>query len=633
MSRQRNISVSAAAQRSLRKADEAFGDGCRIVSDNPAPLPEQGGLLAGKKNPVLDQALIYKRRGFSVLPIRPREKKPLIAWEPYQKECASEQTLTQWFSSCPEANIGIVTGAVSGIVVVDCDDKAATQELKRIVPDLKPIPRTKTGHGYHFFFKHPGQSIPNRVGILPKMDIRGDGGYVVVPPSVHPDGRNYEWQISLNSNLPDLPQEIYDLISSPVSSNGDLDKRFNSAVIWEGIPKGQRDDQLFRFGCQLRSFNAPRDVAEKLILEAASRCEPAVSERKALKKLDQAWRYEPGTTRNDKDKTTIRKPVLDRVSEIERQEISWLGYHRIPRGKITIIEGDPGQGKSFLTQAIAAAVSKGCCFPDDEQREPGNVIIMSAEDGAGDTIRPRLEDMQADLEKIALLQGMVDEKGNESFLTLADLDVIEKAIVQVEPALVIIDPIIAYVAGKDTHKAAEVRSLLAPLAGLAEKYNVAFVCVRHLNKSNSKYSYRGQGSIDFLAACRSAFLCGPDPENPELKVFCHIKSNVGPITASLNYSIANGQFVWGGEVEMTADQILSDSGTGEDKSRLDEAKDFLSAVLANGSVMVPEIEKQARLAGLSWHTVKRAKRALKVKHEKPLGEINTQWWWKLVSKK
>jgi RecA-family ATPase len=244
--------------------------------------------------------------------------------------------------------------------------------------------------------------------------------------------------------------------------------------------------------------NAPRDVAEKLILEVASRCKPPLPEREALKKIEQAWKYEPGAACLHTDqRAAARKPVLDRVSEIEREEVSWLGHHRIPRGKITIVEGDPGQGKSFLTRALAAAVSRGYCFPDDEQKKPGNVIIMSAEDGAGDTIRPRLEDMQSDLERIALLRGMIDEKGNEAFLTLTDLDVIGEAIVQVEPALVIVDPIIAYDAGKDTHKASEVRSLLAPLASLAEKHNVAVICGRHLNKGNMKSNYRSQGSIDF----------------------------------------------------------------------------------------------------------------------------------------
>jgi len=204
MSRQRkNSAVPAMAERHLNITKTAFGKGARIVSHDPGSIPEQG-ILAGKKTPALIQALDYQRQGFSVIPIHAKEKKPLIAWEPYQTKRASEETLTQWFSSWPDANIAIVTGAVSGIVVVDCDDKAAARELKKMIPDLTPIPRSKTGHGWHFFFKHPGENIVNRVNVLPKMDIRGDGGYVVAPPSIHPEGHVYQlfaWHTSANGQI------------------------------------------------------------------------------------------------------------------------------------------------------------------------------------------------------------------------------------------------------------------------------------------------------------------------------------------------------------------------------------------------------------------------------------------------
>jgi RecA-family ATPase len=139
---------------------------------------------------------------------------------------------------------------------------------------------------------------------------------------------------------------------------------------------------------------------------------------------------------------------------------------------------------------------------------------MTAEDGLGDTLRPRFETMGADLSRVFALRGLMDDDGKERPLTLADLDVIENAIVKHRPALVVVDPIIAYVGDKDTHKAAQVRSLLAPLAALAENHKIAILAIRHLNKGTGKAAYRGQGSVDFLAACRSAFLAGEDPDNP-----------------------------------------------------------------------------------------------------------------------
>jgi len=206
-----------------------------------------------------------------------------------------------------------------------------------------------------------------------------------------------------------------------------------------------------------------------------------------------------------------RTPITVRVSDVQRENVSWLWQDRVPIGKLTLVEGNPGLGKSWLTLAIATAVSTGSALPGDVAREAANIILMSAEDGLADTIRPRLEDMGAALHRVIALRGMVNEKGEEHTISLADLDVLEEAIIAAKPRLVIVDPIIAFTAGKDTHKANEVRSLLAPLAALAEKHSCAIVAVRHLNKSTAQALYRDQGSIDFVAACRFGLCCGREP--------------------------------------------------------------------------------------------------------------------------
>jgi hypothetical protein len=256
---------------------------------------------------------------------------------------------------------------------------------------------------------------------------------------------------------------------------------------------------------------------------------------------------------------------------------------------------------------------------------------MSAEDGLGDTIRPRLEDMGADLRRVIALRGLIDNDGNERALTLADLDVIEKAILEHRPALVIVDPIIAYVAGRDTHKANEVRSLLAPLAALADKHKTAILAIRHLNKTAAKATYRGQGSVDFLAACRSVFLAGEDPENPGQKVLCHIKANLAPKTPSLTYTINEGRFLWGEESTLTAEQILAVPVEPGERSQLDEAKSFLEDVLSNGPVASSEVEKDAKGAGIAPTTLKRAKTALGIKARK--ASFGGGWIWDLPERR
>jgi len=145
---------------------------------------------------MLDDAIAYRRRGFSPIPIKAKDKKPLIGWEPYQKELPSEKILEHWFTAWPDANLGLVTGAVSDCVVIDLDSDDARLKLKSLLDpfDLAAVPRSRTGRGWQLFFKHPEVIIFNRAGVIPGLDVRGDGGYVVAPPSIHPNGKQYKWE-------------------------------------------------------------------------------------------------------------------------------------------------------------------------------------------------------------------------------------------------------------------------------------------------------------------------------------------------------------------------------------------------------------------------------------------------------
>src|SRR5262249_41744317 len=160
-------------------------------------------------NNFLDVALDYHKQGFSIIPIAAQEKKPLIPWEKYQKTHASTSEISDWWSRWPDANIGIVTGAISGLIVVDLDTIEAKNKLKELLPgfDLLSVPRVRTGKGWQLFFKHPGVTLANRAGVIPGLDVRGDGGYVVVPPSIHPTGKTYKWEVPIKGELPALSLE------------------------------------------------------------------------------------------------------------------------------------------------------------------------------------------------------------------------------------------------------------------------------------------------------------------------------------------------------------------------------------------------------------------------------------------
>jgi hypothetical protein len=204
---------------------------------------------------------------------------------------ANAAEVRDFWRKFPKANIAIRTGAESGIVALDVDEvDRAKPELKKLLPgyDFKNVPSQRTGKGWHFVFSHPGFHVKTGTKILPGMDSRGDGGYIIAAPSNHISGKQYHWKKPINGSIPALPQALLAAINR--STNGEAKPRFYNSIVWEGIPDGQRDDQLFRFACQMRNNGTPRELADRLMCEAAGRCKPRFPEADALKKVDQAYR-------------------------------------------------------------------------------------------------------------------------------------------------------------------------------------------------------------------------------------------------------------------------------------------------------------------------------------------------------
>lgn len=289
------------------------------------------------------------------------------------------------------------------------------------------------------------------------------------------------------------------------------------------------------------------------------------------------------------------------IADVAPETVDWLWYPYIPKGKLTLFEGDPGVGKSWVSLAIATAVSLGKGLPEVEIKEPAGVLLASAEDGLGDTIRPRLDSMGADVKNIHAIKGALNFE-QTGINTLGDY--IEK----IKPVLTIIDPLVAYIgAGVDIHRANETRAVMAKLAELAEQYSVAILAVRHLAKGGtSKPIYRGLGSIDIAAACRSVLMAGYDPDDPQKRAVVHIKSNLASMGCAIGYELREGGFYWTGESDLTWQRILSAEDI-DNKSARDEAVDFIKSELSNGPVEASQIWRDAKEAGLAEATLKRAK--------------------------
>jgi hypothetical protein len=326
------------------------------------------------------------------------------------------------------------------------------------------------------------------------------------------------------------------------------------------------------------------------------------------------------------------------LANVEPQPINWLWPQKIARGKVTMISGDPGLGKSLLTVALASAVSTGARWPVTGGSAPrGSVIMLSDEDAVADTIRPRLDAAQADCSMVHALTMVceIDDDGQimeRSFSLSKDIERLADVIERIGNCVLIqIDPISAYMGGTDSHKNSDVRGLLSPLSSLAERFNIAIVVVTHLNKGSGNAIYRSVGSIAFTAAARSVIGVTKAHNDPNRRLVLPIKNNLGCDTSGMAYRIesaANGAplLMWEPEpVDIDINEVLNRPPDNEQWAR-NEVADWLLSELGGNPVPAKELKARAAEAGHAWRTVERAKAHLKVRSKKD-GMSGPWLWW------
>ena len=310
------------------------------------------------------------------------------------------------------------------------------------------------------------------------------------------------------------------------------------------------------------------------------------------------------------------------MDEVPVEEVEWLWYPYIPFGKLTIIHGDGGEGKTTLILQLAALLSRGEKLPcDSTEREPIKVIYQTAEDGLGDTIKPRLLADNADCSQIKV----IDE--SEATLTMLD-ERIEKAIVETGARALILDPVQAYIGAKvDMNRANEVRAILSQLGRIAGQYRCAIILVGHLNKvQGNKSNYRGLGSIDFQATARSVLIVGRLKDNPQIRVMVQDKSSLAPEGEPIAFELGkeNG-FRWLGHYDISVDDLLS--GIPKEK-KSEQAENLILEYLSKGKYPQKELVKKAQAIGISKRVLDEAKKALNVRSLKE----GSQWYWELPEK-
>ncbi|ACX52015.1 Bifunctional DNA primase/polymerase [Ammonifex degensii KC4] len=343
----------------------------------------------------LEAALSYFGLGWSVIPLHtpgpaggcscgrdcdsPGKHPRLASWKEFQERRPTEEELREWWGEkWSSANLGLVTGRVSGVVVVDLDGEDGVRAVRER-GGLPPTPVVRTGKGWHYYFAYPEVVVPTRAGVLPGVDVRGDGGLAVLPPSLHPTGRRYEWARGRSPwevPLAPCPEWLLGLVRGRGEGGDDggvagADRpRLDPLAVLAGVEEGRRDMTLFRYACRLRAQGLSWEEARALVLTAAAACRPPFPEREALKCLRSAWKYPPGTVR--------------RVSE-GRGQARLPGRVAVPEGwdgKVAVVTASWELAKeAYASGKAVVVVSPGAGVPPGAPRvlrDAGAVEVVAA---------------------------------------------------------------------------------------------------------------------------------------------------------------------------------------------------------------------------------------------------------------
>jgi archaellum biogenesis ATPase FlaH len=444
---------------------------------------------------VLQAALEYLRLGFSVIPLH--GKRATIKWEEYQKRGPEEALVRQWFGG-NDSNLGIVTGKVSGLLVLDADGLEGMETIVSKDLLLPLTPTAKTGKGTHFYFRYPdGHEIRNFARKLPGLDLRGQGGYVVAPPSLHETGARYMWEHPPDKvPLADPPVWLVELCRNTNGGIGGGGPRIDPASILEGVPEGARNETLFREAARLRSLNLKKEEAEIIILEMARRCKTPFPEREALAVVASAYRYPPGPSiLPEGEKADPGKVVYEirGVKDIlEYPDPAFLIDPILVKGTVTVLGAWSGVGKSILALSIMKSILTGePLWGKYPVLEPGPVLLVDEETPAG-WLKERVQKagITPDLPFYTLHFENVRLDDDRHF------DALMQAIEKVRPVLLVIDSLIR-VHRKKESDAGEMALVMGRLRQIANTGLVVFP-IHHHKKGDGPLAEKMRGSSDIL---------------------------------------------------------------------------------------------------------------------------------------
>lgn len=579
------------------------------------------------------EVLSAAARGWRLHPVQPGAKTPLLPRWP-EVASADPDQLEAWERLYPRCNWGVVTG--SGLVVIDVDGgegRASVAELERqgyaLPPTLCVVTGRADGGGHRYYQAPAGVEVRNdqsgRIG--PHIDVRGEGGYVVSPPSVHPSGARYRY-VDAAAPVAELPAWVVDRLSTAKPASPTPAQ--TGAQI---VAKGHRTNLLVSLaGTMLRRGMSGAAITAALTAENAARCSPPLHEAKIRSIAADIVRRYPSPSPASTTPGSIGPDVV-RLSDVQALPVPWLWRQYLAYGMLSMLSGDPSSGKTFIVLAIAADLSNGRVPVSGEVCELVDTLYLSHENAAEYVIRPRFDAQGGDASRFHLLRGSIAGDGEAAIragITLKDVALLDAALVQTGAKLIIIDPIQSYLGAEvDAYRSNETRPVMDGLITLAEKHNVAVLIVRHLSKSSGgRAIHRGLGSIDLTGAVRTEMLAGTAPGEPDNRALVQIKNNLGPQAGSLGYEIVGeemeARLEWRGNSTLTAADLLAPDAATEGRSDKAEAEDYIREQLANGPKLLRDLKSAS---GIPEWTLQRAAKSIGITRSRD-GERGP-WVWAL----
>lgn len=593
-------------------------------------------------NELKDAALRYAAAGIAVFPLIEQSKKPLTA-NGFKDASTDPEKINEWWSVHPDANIGIATGDVSGgLVAIDMDiDKEKGKDgyhafLKWCDENFLILPDSWlsiTGRGgYHLIYRSLFP-VPSKIGWLEDVDIRANGGYIVAPPSIHPNGTKYQWEQD--------PAD-YELITTD-----DMDVEFvmNSVLasnksnteplkVPDVIPEGHRDEIMFKLACKYQAMGMSDSEMEAALKVAnQERCQPPLTDKEIRQKLKQAQKYAKGETVNvsDNSETVARRksygktrkieeevtehdldmPVLEQFEERHKE---WLVSGYIPKGCVTLLCSDGGIGKTTLWCDTLAAFTTGRSTIFDKALEipfhtgtVHDVMYFSKEDPTEEILKGKLREAGADQKRIRCF-GLDDERLSKIWYGSL---LLEKLVEKYKPDIVVFDTLQAFLPdGVDMAKRKDMRDALNPLNALGAKFGTSFLMVMHTNKSALSGRQRMADSSDIWDLGRSALMAGRTNDDGVMYL-SHEKSNYGRLQKTILFSVTDSGIEFKGtSKKKDRDYVAQGVGSVAPAPKLEEAMDF---ILENteSDTEVNELEHLAKAAGITQETLRNARAILK----------------------